>query len=156
MYDIILPIIFWGVLDMNNVNEKYFNHLGGFGLDSQLGIVKYFLDHIEETDFALIEPSVIKRYAIAEERKIRTIEGYGERYTEKVTNSHYEEVVQDTESISRSSIAGSIKDFARTLALNEPEFVEKTSKKMLVWIIDQFIGLGLPLEIEHSETEPTP
>jgi len=138
---------------MNSVNEKYFNHLGGFGLDSQLSIVKYFLDHIDENDFALIEPSVIKRYAIAEERKIRTNDGYGEKYTKKVTSSHYEEVVQDVESISRSSIAGSIKDFARTLALNEPEFVEKTSKKMLVWIIDQFIGLGQPIETEPNETE---
>jgi len=140
---------------MNNVNEKYFNQLGGFGLDSQLGIVKYFLDHIEDKDFALIEPSVIKRYAIAEERKIRTIEGYGDRYIKKVTESHYEEVVQEVDSICRSSIAGSIKDFARTLALNEPEFVEKTSKKMLVWIIDQFIGLGQPLEAEHFETDAT-
>jgi len=141
---------------MNGVNEKYFSHLGGFGLDSQLGIVKYFLDYIEDSDFALIEPSVIKRYAIAEERKIRTIEGYGEKYTKKVTESAYEEVVDTPESINRSVIAGSIKDFARTLALNEPDFVEKTSKKMLVWIIDLHIGLGVPLEeVEHPETEAT-
>ena len=141
---------------MNSVNEKYFNHLGGFGLDSQLGIVKYFLDYIEDKDFALIEPSVIKRYAIAEERKIKTIEGYGEKYTKTVTDSQYEEVVQDTESISRSSIAGAIKDFARTLTLNEPDFVEKTSKKMLVWIIDLHIGLGLPLETaEQSDIDLT-
>jgi len=132
---------------MNSINEKYFSHLGGFGLDSQLGIVTYFLEYIEDNDFALTEPSVIKRYAIAEERKIRTIEGYGEKYTKKVTDSHYEEVVQDSGTICRSTIAGAIKDFARTLALNEPDFVEKTSKKMLVWIIDQFIGLGLPLEV---------
>jgi len=131
---------------MNTVNEKYFNHLGGFGLDSQLGIVKCFLDYLEDSDFALIEPSVIKRYAIAEERKIKTLEGYGEKYTSKVTDSHYEEVVQNPESINRSSIAGAIKDFARTLSLNEPDFVEKTSKKMLVWVIDLHIGLGLPLE----------
>ena len=131
---------------MNSINEKYFSHLGGFGLDSQLGIVTYFLEYIEDNDFALTEPSVIKRYAIAEERKIRTIEGYGEKYTKKVTDSHYEEVVQDPGSICRSTIAGAIKDFARTLALNEPDFVEKTSKKMLVWIIDLHIGLGLPLE----------
>jgi len=139
---------------MNSVNEKYFSHLGGFGLDSQLGIVKSFLDYIENDDFALIEPSIIKRYAIAEERKIKTIEGYGEKYTKKVTESCYEEVVQDAESINRSTIAGSIKDFARTLALNEPDFIDKTSKKMLVWIIDLHIGLGLPLEIlEGSESE---
>jgi len=131
---------------MNTVNEKYFNHLGGFGLDSQLGIVKCFLDYLEDSDFALIEPSVIKRYAIAEERKIKTIEGYGDKYTKKVTDSHYEEVVQNPESINRSLIAGAIKDFARTLSLNEPDFVEKTSKKMLVWVIDLHIGLGLPLE----------
>ena len=131
---------------MNSVNEKYFNHLGGFGLDSQLGIVKYFLDYIEDQDFAMIEPSVIKRYAIAEERLIKTIEGYGEKYTTKVTDSAYEEVVDDPETICRSLIAGSIKDFARTLALNEPDFVEKTSKKMLIWIIDLHIGLGLPLD----------
>ena len=142
---------------MNSVNEKYFSHLGGFGLDSQLGIVMSFLDYIEDQDFALIEPSVIKRYAIAEERKIRTIEGYGEKYTQKVTGSAYEEVVQDPESISRSSIAGALKDFARTLALNEPEFVEKTSKKMLVWIIDLHIGLGLPLdEGENSAVDTAP
>jgi len=137
---------------MNSVNEKYFNHLGGFGLDSQLGIVKCFLDYLEDNDFALIEPSVIKRYAIAEERKIRTIDGYGEKYTKKVTDSHYEEVVQSPESINRGLIAGAIKDFARTLSLNEPDFVEKTSKKMLVWIIDLHIGLGLPLEeVEQSD-----
>ena len=137
---------------MNSVNAIYFNHLGGFGLDSQLGIVKYFLDYIEDNDFAFIEPSIIKRYAIAEERKIRTIEGYGEKYTKKVTESAYEEVVDDVESICRSSIAGAIKDFARTLTLNEPDFVEKTSKKMLVWIIDLYIGLGLPLEmVEQSD-----
>ena len=136
---------------MNNVNEKYFSHLGGFGLDSQLGIVKCFLDYIEDTDFALTEPSVIKRYAIAEERKIRTIDGYGDKYTQKVTDSHYEEVVEDPGTICRSVIAGSIKDFARTLALNEPDFVERTSKKMLIWIIDQYIGLGVPLETAESE-----
>jgi len=137
---------------MNSVNAIYFNHLGGFGLDSQLGIVKFFLDYIEDNDFAFIEPSIIKRYAIAEERKIRTIEGYGEKYTKKVTESAYEEVVDDVESICRSSIAGAIKDFARTLTLNEPDFVEKTSKKMLVWIIDLYIGLGLPLEmVEQSD-----
>jgi len=136
------------------MNEKYFNHLGGFGLDSQLGIVKCFLEYIEDKDFAFIEPSIIKRYAIAEERKIRTIEGYGEKYTMKVTGSAYEEVVQDPETIHRSSIAGAIKDFARTLSLNEPEFVEKTSKKMLVWIIDLHIGLGLPLEnAEYADTD---
>jgi len=139
---------------MNSINEKYFNHLGGFGLDSQLGIVKYFLDYIEDNDFALIEPSVIKRYAIAEERKIKTIEGYGEKYTTKVTDSAYEEVVDNPGLISRSLIAGAIKDFARTLALNEPDFVEKTSKKMLVWIIDLHIGLGVPLEeVEHSDND---
>ena len=139
---------------MNSINEKYFNHLGGFGLDSQLGIVKNFLDHIEENDFALIEPSVIKRYAIAEERKIRTIEGYGEKYTKKVTDSSYEEVVSDYGTITRSTIAGSIKDFARTLALNEPDFVDKTSKKMLVWIIDLYIGLGVPLDnVEQADGE---
>jgi len=131
---------------MNSINEKYFNHLGGFGLDSQLSIVKYFLDYIEESDFALIEPSVIKRYAIGEERLIKTIDRYGEKYTAKVTDSAYEEVVDNPGSISRSLIAGAIKDFARTLALNEPDFVEKTSKKMLVWIIDLHIGLGVPLE----------
>jgi len=131
---------------MNSVNEKYFNHLGGFGLDSQLGIVKYFLDYIEDHDFAFIEPSSIKRYAIAEERLIKTVEGYGEKYTIKITDSAYEEIVDDPKTICRSLIAGSVKDFARTLALNEPDFVEKTSKKMLVWIIDQHIGLGLPIE----------
>jgi len=135
---------------MNSINEKYFNHLGGFGLESQLGIVKYFLDYIEDNDFALIEPSVIKRYAIAEERLIKTIKGYGEKYAQKVTDSAYEELVDDPEFICRSMIAGSIKDFARTLALNEPDFVEKTSKKILVWIIDLHIGLGVPLE----EVEP--
>jgi len=135
---------------MNSVNEEYFSHLGGFGLDSQLGIVKFFLDHIGDSDFALIEPSIIKRYAIAEERKIRTIEGYGDKYTNNVTDSSYEESVQDPEFICRSIIAGAIKDFARTLALNEPDFVEKTSKKMLIWIIDLHIGLGLPLEIAES------
>ena len=131
---------------MNSENEKYFSHLGGFGLDSQLGIVKYFLDYIEDDDFALIEPSVIKRYAIAEERMIRTITGYGEKYITKVTDSTYEEVTDNPEFISRSLIAGAVKDFARTLALNEPDFVEKTSKKMLVWIIDTHIGLGIPPE----------
>jgi len=131
---------------MNSINEKYFNHLGGFGLDSQLGVVKYFLDYIGDIDFALIEPSAIKRYAIAEERLIKTTEGYGKKYMVKVTDSAYEEVADNPESICRSLIAGSIKDFARTLALNEPDFVEKTSKKMLVWIIDQHIGIGLPLE----------
>jgi len=137
---------------MNSMNEKYFNHLGGFGLDSQLGIVKYFLDYIEDNDFALIEPSVIKRYAIAEERKIKTIDGYGDKYAQKVTDSAYEEVVDSPESICRSMIAGSIKDFARTLALNEPDFIEKTSKKMLVWIIDLHIGLGVPLEeVDHPD-----
>ena len=132
---------------MNSVNEKYFSHLGGFGLESQLGIVKAFLEYIEDSDFALIEPSAIKRYAIAEERKLKTIEGYGDKYAKKVTESSYEEVVSNIDSINRSTIAGSIKDFARTLALNEPDFVEKTSKKMLVWIIDLHIGLGLPLEM---------
>ena len=131
---------------MNSVNEKYYSHLGGFGLESQLGIVKYFLDYIEDHDFALIEPSVIKRYAVAEERLIKTVVGYGDKYITKVTESPYEEVVDKPESICRSMIAGSIKDFARTLALNEPNFIEKTSKKMLVWIIDLHIGLGLPLE----------
>jgi len=131
---------------MNSVNEKYFSHLGGFGLESQLGIVKCFLDYIEDHDFALIEPSVIKRYAIAEERLIKTIDGYGDKYTTKVTDSAYEEVVDDSGSICRSMIAGAVKDFARTLALNEPDFVERTSKKMLVWIIDLHIGLGLPHE----------
>jgi len=141
---------------MNSINEKYFNHLGGFGLDSQLGIVKFFLDHIEDSDFALIEPSVIKRYAIAEERKIRATREYGEKYTVKVTESAYEEVVQDPKSISRSSIAGAIKDFARTLTLNDPDFVEKTSKRMLVWLIDIHIGLGLPLESEDSPASGRP
>ena len=131
---------------MNSVNENYFSHLGGFGLESQLGIVKAFLEFIEDSDFALIEPSAIKRYAIAEERKVKTIEGYGDKYTKKVTDSSYEEVVSGINSINRSTIACSIKDFARTLALNEPDFVEKTSKNMLVWIIDLHIGLGLPLE----------
>ena len=141
---------------MKSINEKYFDHLGGFGLDSQLGIVKYFLDYIEDNDFALIEPSVIKRYAIAEERLIKTNEGHGEKYTTKVTDSAYEEVVDDPVVIDRSLIAGAIKDFARTLALNEPEFVEKTSKKMLVWIIDLHIGLGVPLEeAERSDVDAT-
>jgi len=135
---------------MNSVNEMYFNHLGGFGLDSQLGIVKWFLEYIGDSDFALIEPSVIKRYAIAEERKIRTIEGYGDKYTQKVTSSAYEEVVDDIDFICRSTITGAIKDFARTLSLNEPEFVEKTSKKMLVWIIDLHIGLGVPIEMPEQ------